>query len=419
LAQPLTAAALRHGADRAHVSPSAAQNRALTRTENGRYFPALLGGSRRRGKPSIRGGSRISKKAASMQKLWVVAGILSLVACSKDKEAGSQPQASAAPAATGVAAPAAVSAVAAVAALAAAAAPTTGAAAPAGDPLTGAVSFGPEGPVVVEPAIVLKKGEGGDHATVHGWAADGSELAYCTEAEGTGAHECGFLKPGGKVEQVSDFDPAKGIDEAKSKSIHNRLVAKGYKAAAQTWLYASQLQLAWKAVASNGAGGKNPGVLRAGAQIIGEPEPVLPVYLEAKNVLGMHAEALALSPDGKYLGVISHGSGGEGNNQFDLRVIALPSLVGQVFNDTALAHHKKGEYQRSAELFHKAIAADPANTLAPYNYACALAKLKHPGTEAALKAAIALGGDKVKAKAAKDSDFADVKNEAWFAPLLK
>jgi hypothetical protein len=36
-----------------------------------------------------------------------------------------------------------------------------------------------------------------------------------------------------------------------------------------------------------------------------------------------------------------------------------------------------------------------------------------------LKAAIAAGGDKVKTKAAKDSDFADVKNEAWFAPLLK
>jgi len=347
-----------------------------------------------------------------MRKLYAVVGMLSLAACSKDKGGGAEAQPAAA-SAVSVAATA-------VAAVAPSAAPTPSAAPVAGvDPLTGAVQFGPPGPVVVDPPVTLNKGEGGDHATVHGWASDSSELAYCIEAEGTGAHECGFLKPGGKVEKVTDFDPAKGLDAAKTTAIQSRTAAKGYKSAATSWLYAPDLRLAWKAVGSTGAGGKSPGVLRAGAQVIGEPEPVLPVYLEAKDVIGMHAEALAISPDGKYLGVISHGAGGEGNNQFGLRVIAVTTLVGQVYNDTALVHHKKGEYQRAAELFHKAVAADPANSLAPYNYACALAKLKHPSTEAALKAAIAAGGDKVKAKAAKDSDFADVKNEAWFAPLIK
>jgi hypothetical protein len=348
-----------------------------------------------------------------MRKLCVVATILSLGACSKDKAGGLEAQpgpASAAPLAASVALPSATTAVAA----APSAAPVAGV-----DLLTGAVQFGPEGPVAVDPPVVLKKGEGGDHATVHGWASDSSELAYCTEAEGTGAHECGFLKPGARVEKLSDFDPAKGIDDAKSKVISARIAAKGYKSAAANWLYAPELRLAWKAVGATGAGGKSPGVLRAGAQVIGEAEPVLPIYLEAKDVIGMHAEALAISPDGKYLGVISHGSGGEGNNQFDLRVLAIATLVGQVYNDTALVHHKKGEYQRAAELFHKAVAADPANSLAPYNYACALAKLNHPSTEAALKAAIAAGGDKVKAKAAKDADFADVKGQAWFSSLLK
>ena len=350
-----------------------------------------------------------------MQKLLVAAGILSLAACSKDKGGGVE----SAPAA--VSTPATPAAVAAVSASAPAVASAAASAAPIArtSAITGPVQFGPEGPVVIDPHIVLTKGEGGDHANTLGWAFDSSEFAYCAQAEGSGAHDCAFLKPGGKVEKVTDFDPSRGVDASQSKAIRNRQIAKGYRSAATTWLYAPELHLAWKAVANNGAGGKSPGVLRAGAQIIGEAEPILPVYLEAKSVLGMHAEALSISPDGKYLGVVSHGSGGEGNDQFDLRVIAIPSLVGQVYNDTGLAHHKKGDYQRAAELFHEAVAADPSNTLAPYNYACALARLKHPDTEAALKAAIDAGGAKVKAKAAKDSDFANVKTEAWFSALTK
>jgi len=342
-----------------------------------------------------------------MHKLCALVGILGLAACSKDK---------AGPEVASVAAPAAAPSTSAAATPAVTAAPS---AASEADPLTGPVQFGPHGPVVVEPPVVLKKGEGGDHATVHGWAADSSELGYCAESEGTGAHDCAFLKPGGVVERLSDFDPAKGVDDAKSKAIAARIAAKGYHSSATAWPYAPEVRLVWKAVGSNGADSKNPGVLRAGAQIIGEPEPVWPVYLAAKDVISMHAETVAISPDGQFLGVISHGAGGEGNNQFELRVIAVPSLVGQTYNDTALVHHKRGDYVRAAALFHKAVAADPANRLAPYNYACALAKLKRPETEGALKAAIAVGGSQVKAKAAKDSDFADVKNELWFAALSK
>ena len=160
-------------------------------------------------------------------------------------------------------------------------------------------------------------------------------------------------------------------------------------------------------------------VLRVGAQIVGEAEPVLPIYIDAKGALGIHPEAIVISPNGKELGVVSHGTGASGMNRFDLRVISVKSLVSQTYNDSGFAHHKKGEYARAAELFHKAIAAEPNNKVARYNYACALAKLKHPGTQVALLAAITVGGDKVKSRASKDPDFVDVKNEPWFDLLVK
>jgi len=365
-----------------------------------------------------------------VRKLLVsLAGCLALGACSKEKASDETAKAVAAvPAAatangTGNASANAIAnATASATANANATSPTTTAtpARAAGDPLVGAVEFGPAGPVVIEPAVKLQKDAGGIHAYVHGWASDASELAYCQEAGGTGAHECGFLKPGGTLEKVSDFDNARGaLVESKTDAIKKRLLAKGYTSSAATWLFAPELTLTFR-TAENA--GDDPttgaGILRAGAVIKGE-KPILPVYVESKGVLGIHPEAIAISPDGKFLGVVTHGAGGEGNDRFDLKILSVASLAGQVYNDTALSHHKKGDYQRAAELFHKATAADPDNTLAPYNYACALAKLKHPGTEAALKAAIAVGGAKVKAKAAKDSDFADVKDAAWFAPLLK
>jgi len=128
---------------------------------------------------------------------------------------------------------------------------------------------------------------------------------------------------------------------------------------------------------------------------------------------------MELSPDGKWLGVIAHSSGGAGANKFDLRILAVPTFVGQIYNDAGFSHHKKGQFDRSAQLFHQALTANPENKIAYYNYACALAKQQSPGTEAALKAAIDVGGPAVKKRAVKDSDFASVVTADWFVALTK
>jgi len=283
------------------------------------------------------------------------------------------------------------------------------------DALVAPVDFGAPGPVVIEPAIALKRGEGGDHAKPFGWAKDSSELGACREADGTGALECTFLKPGSKPELVTDFSADSGIDEQKTKAIKDRIAAKGYSIPGTTWPYASDLTLTWKGACDQD---KSTCVFRAGAVVKGE-EADFPFYAESKDVLGVHAEAYALSPDSKWLGVIAHSAGGSGSNKFELRILSVTAFAAQIYNDAGFAHHKKGEFERSALLFHKAATADPTHKLAAYNYACALGRLKHPGTEAALKAASAVGGDKVKPRAAKDSDFASVNAEDWFIALTK
>jgi tetratricopeptide (TPR) repeat protein len=271
------------------------------------------------------------------------------------------------------------------------------------------------GPVVVEPPIVLKKGQGGVHAKPVGWAKDSSELAACAEADGTGALECRFLKPGGKPELVTDFSQDTGVEEGKTRAIKARLAAHAYAVSAIDWPYASQLTLTWKSACDQE---KSSCVLRAGATIK-DDEAVYPVFVEAKGMLGIHAEVMALSPDAKWLGVIAHSAGGEGSNRFDLRIVAVTTFVGQIYNDAGFAHHKKGQFERSAQLFRQALTADPQNKLAFYNYACALGKQQAPGTEAALKAAIDVGGVAVKKRAAKDTDFALVATADWFVALTR
>jgi len=294
-------------------------------------------------------------------------------------------------------------------------APAAPSAAQPAEAVAAGVDFGAAGPVRVEPPIVLKPGEGGDHAKPFGWAKDSSELGACREADGTGALECTFVKPGKKPELVSDFSPDTGLDAQKTNAIRQRIVAKGYAVASATWPYASELTLKWKGACDQN---KSTCVFRAGAAIGGEAA-IYPFYAESKDVLGVHAEAFALSPDGKWLGVIAHAAGGAGSNKFELRSMALTAFVAQIYNDSGMLHHKQSEFERSALLFHKATIVDPTHKLAAYNYACALGRLKHPGTEAALKAAIAVGGDAVKPRATKDSDFALVKTEDWFMALTK
>jgi hypothetical protein len=294
-------------------------------------------------------------------------------------------------------------------------APPAAAAAPAPAP---AATFGAPGPAEIVPPVPKPVKGMMDHAFVVGWAADSSELGYCATSGGSGETYCEFQKPDGKPEKLSDFDKDAGSPRpAKTRAIKDRIAQKGYAHATVVWPYASEIELAWRA--TNGAeSGEADSVLRVGGQVKGEEKPVWPIVVRAKGMFEIHPEAIALSPDGKYVGVVSHAFAGEFSDTFAVRIVPVASFVGRVFNDTGFAQHKKGSYARSAELFGKAAAADPESKLAPYNRACALAKLNDPLAKDALAQAIALDPG-VKQKAAKDTDFDGVRAQPWFIELTR
>ncbi len=348
----------------------------------------------------------------------LIVGLVALnaLACSSKKEDPAAVTSAAIQAVAAQIASAQLAAAQAAAVAAAAASGANAAAAAGGDALTAPVSFGAPAAVVVEPPIKLKQSEGGDHAKTVGWSKDSTELAVCSEGAGMGALECQFLKPGGKVEKVSGFDPANGVDADKTAKLKARLASKGYGAAEKEWPYASEMVLTWVSTREEANGTCR---LRSGAKVNGAASASYPAYVETKGALGMHAESLSISPNGKWIGLVTHSSSGEGTDKFELRALAVTSVVAQTFNDAGFAHHKKGEYSESAALFHKAAAVEPQSKLATYNYACALGRLKHAGTEAALKTAIEVGGDAVKKRAAKDADLAAVATEPWFLTLTQ
>jgi hypothetical protein len=282
----------------------------------------------------------------------------------------------------------------------------------------GTATFGAPGPAEVVPPVPKPVKGMMDHAFVVGWAADSSELGYCARSGGSGETYCEFQKPEGKPEKLSDFDQESGSPRpAKTRAIKDRIAAKGYATATVIWPYASEIELTWRA-SSGAESGEGDSVLRVGGKVKGEEKPVWPIVIRGKGMLEIHPEAIALSPDGRYVGVVSHAFAGEFSDSFAARVVPVASFAGRVFNDTGFAQHKSGNYPRSAELFGKAAAADPESKLAPYNRACALAKLNDPAAPDALAKAIALDPG-VKAKAAKDTDFDGVRALPWFVALTR
>jgi hypothetical protein len=107
-------------------------------------------------------------------------------------------------------------------------------------------------------------------------------------------------------------------------------------------------------------------------------------------------------------------------NSMLIERVSHTKLASLIFNDTGFRRHQKNDFAGSRDLFLKATWANPQAPLPPYNLACAYAQLKdEANAEKALKLAIAVGGEKVKARAKKDADFKGVSGAKWFTALTK
>jgi hypothetical protein len=258
-----------------------------------------------------------------------------------------------------------------------------------------------------------------DHATELGWSSDSKEFAYCAMNGGMGGTTCVFMGVDGKREKLVDFDPqAAEPDAAKTRSIAARMKARGYKPGVGRWRF-PELSLFWS-VADAWPAQNRAGVLKIGARVDGAQVPTLVSSLRGRDAEEhLHAEAIALSPNGEQLAVLVHGYEGEFSDRFEAQLLSVALIAGRAYDDAGMALHGSGHYVEAAALFRKAAAADPSAKLPSYNLACALARAGDPGVEGALRLALARDPEEVKRKADADADFASVSEKPWFDALIR
>ncbi|MFT3768434.1 MAG: hypothetical protein QM820_23545 [Minicystis sp.] len=251
-----------------------------------------------------------------------------------------------------------------------------------------------------------------------GWTRDGTALGYCVRLAVNLI--CRLERPGGAREETYDD----GEIDAQEKRFQGRLARYGFLGEAPgTWAYAGELELTWR---TRGGCEKEPPVaelVEVGARVPGEPGSY-PIKLEMRHRDGLcysssHPEIIVVSPDGQHVGAIGHSFAGEWTNDYPMGIAPVAQIAEGAFNNAGLAHHKRGDYVRAAELFQKAARADVTSKTAAYNLACALARLGDARAQAALADAIARGGEGAKRNARGDADFDGVRSAPWFTALVR
>jgi hypothetical protein len=256
------------------------------------------------------------------------------------------------------------------------------------------------------------------HVDAFGWSSDSERFGYCSTSDGRGDRQCVFFPHSGPKETFGDWNDAKGEPDPKLAAKQRaRLRELGLASKSGEWAFAGDLEIAWDV-----QGGT---LLRVGARVRGHA-PSFSILLRDRLDFGMeggiHPDAIVVSPDGKWLGVISHTFHGEFTDAYEVGTVSVARAASHAYNDAGYAVHRASNWARAAELFRQAVDADPTFTRPKYNLACAYARLGDPRTERALRAAIATAGEdavETKRKARSDPDFGAVAREAWFEDAVK
>lgn len=295
------------------------------------------------------------------------------------------------------------------------------------------VDFGAPGPLAITgyPAAL---GTGmRDYATYMGYSKDGKSVVACgsmapLSAKGDEKGNVCFVNEGGVTKQIgletSGESPfvgpalASALKTLKEGHPHDLVFTPAAATlmpppVAGNWRYARDIVLH-----VSGSGG----VLKFGGQYAKE-EVVYPVSLSAKSSspdmpFSGEWNGILQNPAGDELALLGHFFCMEWCNDVVITRLSHDRIASYVYNDTGFRHHKAKEYTASRDLFLKATWANPKAPLPPYNLACAYALLGDaPNAEKALRLAIAVAGDKVKARAKKDADFKSVLGAKWFKDL--
>lgn len=282
-------------------------------------------------------------------------------------------------------------------------------------------SIAQAGMLAIEPKIPPFEMGMMDHANVLGWTRDG-KFGFCETNGGSGSTHCHFKSPAGAALDFDDQGPNDEPNAKKHAALEARVKELDVSSAPVAWPYGSEIEITWTAIpGSQEKDPPIPGVLKVGGRVKGEAASY-PIQLSQKDGSGyhdrIHVETIAISRDGKTLGVVAHAFAGEFSDAFPMALMSTAELAGHAFNDAGYARHKKGEYARAAELFAKATLANPDAKLPRYNLACAYARLGDPRAKEALTRAIEQSPD-AKKKAMTDPDFESVRSEPWFKELVR
>lgn len=274
------------------------------------------------------------------------------------------------------------------------------------------------GPVSVVPAVPRLEPGMLTHVDAFGWSSDSERFGYCATSDGRGDRTCVFFPHNGPKETIGDWNDAKDEPDPKLAAQQRaRLRELGLVSKSGDWAFGDDLEIAWDVYRET--------VLRVGARVRGHA-PSFSVMLRDRLDFGMvggiHPDAIVVSPDGKWLGVVSHTFHGEFTDAYEVGTVRVARAASQAYNDAGYTLHRAANWRRAAELFRKAVDADPTFARPKYNLACAYARLGDPRTEGTLRAALASAGEdsaETKRKARSDPDFAGVADEAWFDDALK
>ncbi len=260
-----------------------------------------------------------------------------------------------------------------------------------------------------------------------GWSATTGEFKYCVQSGGADCGRCRYYDPGRDAVETLEFG-SECARPSRPSELKARRASGKFVVQDGSWAYGAEVLL----VVSEGQGapdttGIERGFVRVGARL--RPEGSKTGWNEREVSCSkergerycapdVHLDAVAPSPDGAHVAVLTHSFAGEYSDRYSVTIYDAASLAAKAYNAEGLARLKAEQYPRAAALFERVAALDPKAWKGPYNLACVHARAgEKAGARAALEEAIRRGGEPVREKLARDRDLDNVRGEPWFAAL--
>lgn len=189
------------------------------------------------------------------------------------------------------------------------------------------------GPVVIEPKVPPFVTGMMDHADVFGWSSDESAFGYCETDGGMGARHCELIPRSGPKELFDDIDrTTHDLDPKLTAAIAARMAKLQLAVTPAQWKFHRDLEIVWQTISGDGT--TKPAILRVGARAHGK-SPAWVIELKGSTPYHgtIHPEAIAVSPDGELLGVISHAFGGEFSDELQAVVVPTAKIAAAAYEN--------------------------------------------------------------------------------------